>query len=98
MYNKMTAEMLQGFVKNEKKAFDDWVGSMNLELAEIGDLESFLDAYENNTWTNDAVTNEKIENVTKFIPDIIAAIAKNEALGTGLKVAEGESVVVDTGK
>lgn len=42
--------------------------------------------------------NEKIEKVTKFIPDIIEAISKKEGVGTALKVAEGESVVVDTAK
>lgn len=56
----MMADTLLNMIGNEKKSFDEWAKSQNLETTEIQDLEDFLTVLETENYTNNDLLNQKI--------------------------------------
>lgn len=99
MYQKLTAEMLRNMVASENEEFQNWAGSLdNVELANITNLDNFLATLDSGEFTNDPTVNAKLQKVLSYVPDILETLTKKEGLGLGIKLAEGESPVIDYAK
>lgn len=95
---KMYSQMLRTLVARENKEFQDWASGRDIKLNTPKDIQDFIDTFENGTYTNDAKLNGKIQKLINYIPDIVGALAKNQAIAPGAKIIAGDNPIVDEAK
>ena len=92
---KLYASILANMVGREVKAFDDFAKRKKIKVNTPKDIADFINLFETGDFTTNSRTNQKIEKLLKYIPDIIGSLAKNEAIAPASKVIAGENPVVD---
>ena len=92
---KMYAQLLRTLVARENKEFQDWAKSKRITLNTPSSLLDFVETLDTGEFTSDTQLNGKIKKVLDFIPDIVGAVAKNEAIAPGAKILKGENPVID---
>jgi len=95
---KMYAQLLRTLVAKENQEFQQWAKSKRINLNTPKSILDFVQTLETGAFTDDAKLNGKVKKVLDFIPDIIGAIAKNEAIAPGAKIIKGENPIVDETK
>lgn len=95
---KMYAQLLRTMVSKENREFQEWAKSKNINLNTPSSILKFVQTLETGEFTDDAKLNGKVKKVLDFVPDIIGALAKNEAIAPGAKIIKGENPIVDETK